>query len=668
MLTLLALAPLALFLLVMYVLGWGCARSGFFSLIVTVLVGLIFWGMSITQIFASFLQGWFVMAEVLYLIFAAFVFLNTLNFGGVLSALYPWFSGGKGDPRVQIIVVGWLFGSMFEGLCGFATGGAAASYLLASLGFRPSCAAMAGVLAVGGSSIFSCMGAPVFQGLRQGLMDPVILDRLAQAGLSLDSYLHLLSAQAGIFHAILVALMPMIMVMMMTRLYGPEDSLSQVFNSIPFSLFAGLCFSVPFALAAIFLGPEWPSVVGGAVGLAIVAPAARYGFLVPRDEWKFEESQEWVSERKFEPMKPHESVTPVMAWVPLGLLLLLLTIPRIPFLPVGDSLRGFQIGMVEAFGTSATFFSFPLFLPATTLLFCSVVSMVILRIGIYEMRSAIMMCRMPVLFTFLFLLFTYPMAFIYINSSDNYLGIPGMPRLLADAVSFIFGPYWSFASPCLGILGTHLSGVNTISNTLFASFQHGVSESLGQPGTVGLILQCMGGSVGSVLALHTLINCCAPVGLIGREPSEMWKMFPPVLFFMIAIGVMGLMIPSAGLPDPLAGTSEVLARPPSPSQGNVPAGDPSSLPFNGMVEQAFEDFEMEATPASSPSPSGSTGNIPAPSKPIIGGGESPGLEDLHIPSPGEAPSVLSQPEPAAPASPSDEEESVPPSPSSPGVF
>ncbi len=50
----------------------------------------------------------------------------------------------------------------------------------------------------------------------------------------------------------------------------------------PFALFAGLAFTIPYALTGVFLGAEFPSLIGALVGLIIVVPAAKAGFLMPK--------------------------------------------------------------------------------------------------------------------------------------------------------------------------------------------------------------------------------------------------------------------------------------------------------------------------------------------------------------------------------------------------
>ena len=66
-----------------------------------------------------------------------------------------------------------------------------------------------------------------------------------------------------------------------------------VITILPFTIFAALSFTIPYLITAIFLGPEFPSIVGGLFGMAIVTIAVKLNFLVPKDIWEFKQSSKW---------------------------------------------------------------------------------------------------------------------------------------------------------------------------------------------------------------------------------------------------------------------------------------------------------------------------------------------------------------------------------------
>ena len=58
--------------------------------------------------------------------------------------------------------------------------------------------------------------------------------------------------------------------------------------------FAAVCFLVPYIACAWGLGPEFPAMLGGLIGLGIVVWGAKMGFCVPKEEeWGFGDPAKW---------------------------------------------------------------------------------------------------------------------------------------------------------------------------------------------------------------------------------------------------------------------------------------------------------------------------------------------------------------------------------------
>lgn len=103
--------------------------------VVTAMIGLFAWEMSLMRIIASTLQGLIMTASMLLVIFGAILLLNTLKYSGGITAIRNGFSSISPDRRVQAIIVAWLFGCFIEGASGFGTPAAIAAPLLVALGF-----------------------------------------------------------------------------------------------------------------------------------------------------------------------------------------------------------------------------------------------------------------------------------------------------------------------------------------------------------------------------------------------------------------------------------------------------------------------------------------------------------------------------------------------------
>src|SRR5690606_20028627 len=142
----------------------------------------------------------------------------------------------------------------------------------------------------------------------------------------------------------------------------------------PFALFGGLAFTVPYCLTGVFLGPEFPSLLGSLVGMSIVVFAARKGFLLPKNTWDFPDPATWP---KFWMGKltiddnnrlSTSSVSLARAWLPYLLVAIILVLSRLPQLPFKTWLTSVQISWNQIFDTEISASSTPLYLPGTILL------------------------------------------------------------------------------------------------------------------------------------------------------------------------------------------------------------------------------------------------------------------------------------------------------------
>ena len=135
LLSLLAFAPLVLAAVLLVGFNWPARRAMPVVLLVTSLIALMAWDMSVNRVIASGLQGLILTGAILWIIFGAILLLNTLKHSGAIKAIRGGFSNISPDRRVQVVIVAWLFGCFIEGASGFGTPAAVAAPLLVALGF-----------------------------------------------------------------------------------------------------------------------------------------------------------------------------------------------------------------------------------------------------------------------------------------------------------------------------------------------------------------------------------------------------------------------------------------------------------------------------------------------------------------------------------------------------
>ena len=517
------------------------------SLLITVVIAYVFWDIPFDYLGASAIQGLFITFDILYIIFGAIVLLNLLNYSGAIGVIRAGFMEISGDRRIQVIIFVWLFGSFIEGAAGFGTPAAVVAPLLVGMGFPAFCAVMLGMMVQSTAVTFGAVGTPILVGVTGGLQSPELNQELADLALSFEHYIQLITNQVVVFHGITGTLMPTLMVCMMTRFFGKNKSWREGLEVLPFAIFAGLCFTIPYALTGRFLGPEFPSMLGSLVGISIVVFAAKRGFLMPKTVWDFEQEERWPSEWfgtlkvKVTENPNNPNISLAKAWSPYLMLAAILVLTRLTQLPVKGWLTSVKISWNEILGTSISASSTPLYLPGSILLLVGLITIISHRMNLRDVGVALSDSAKMLLGAGFVLIFTIPMVRIYINSGSNPLEIPGMPIAMAEYVADSVGQVYPLFAASVGALGAFIAGSNTVSNLMFALFQLGVALKLSMPSFIVVALQAVGAAAGNMIAIHNVVAASATVGFLGKEGMVLRRTIIPTLYYLIVVGLLGLL-------------------------------------------------------------------------------------------------------------------------------
>ncbi len=520
------------------------------------------WRVDFRHIAASTFQGLFITFDILFIIFGAILLLQTLEHSGAIAAIRSSFHGISQDRRVQAVIIAWLFGSFIEGASGFGTPAAVAAPLMVALGFPPLAAVMLGMMIQSTAVTFGGVGTPILIGVTDGLASAEVSSQLSAAGITFEQHRQTITTYAVTLHAVAGTVMPTLMVVMMTRFFGAARSWTDGLSIVPFALFGGLAFTVPYWLIGVLLGPEFPSLLGAAIGLAVVTFAAKRGFLVPADTWDFgpsEGPQRVEAPASRPPISSNANgLSTAMAWAPYALLALFLVLTRLRQLPLGGWLQSVRLSWPNIFATDITGSTTPLYLPGTLLVLVVMITWSLHRMERRQVVGAIRDSSRILLGAGFVLLFTVPMVRVYINSGTNHFLLPGgeslpsMPIAMATWVAEHVGHIWPLFAPTIGALGAFIAGSNTVSNLMFSLFQHGVATQLAISTALVVALQAVGAAAGNMIAIHNVVAASATVGLLGEEGSTLRKTIIPTLYYLAVVGVLGLVLMYVvGVPAPL---------------------------------------------------------------------------------------------------------------------
>ena len=572
-LALLSLLPILAVALFLVILRMPASRAMPISFGVCLALALFVWRVAPLQVLAASTKGLVIAAELLYIVFGAILLLNTLKYSGGLATIRNSFRNISSDRRVQVIIVAWLFGTFIEGSAGFGTPAAVAVPLLVGLGFPPLAAVISGMIIQSTPVSFGAVGTPILFGVSTGLAgEGSIAEFAASNGFESDrALLMLVGSRVALLHAIAGTLIPLAVVCTMTRFFGERRSFREGIEIWPFAIFSALAMTIPYTAVALLLGPEFPSLLGGLVGLGIVTTAARSGFLTPpKDQtWDFGDKATWESEwhgkqtgasnlSDGETISDSSQVSAFSAWLPYLVVALTLVITRQTSLPGIDEatfspvkwIKSWQVTLEAILGTNISHSIRPVYLPGTVFLLASLVAFVTHRMPWSGYQKACSDSAKTILAASVALVFTVPMVQVFLNSGGGAEGYVEMPLALAIGVKQIAGEAWPLFATFIGGIGASIAGSNTISNMMFSLFQFNVAEQIQVDPIWIVALQAVGGAAGNTICVHNVVAASAVVGLSGKEGTVIRKTLLVFCYYATLTGAIGYSIVwyhSAGL-------------------------------------------------------------------------------------------------------------------------
>ncbi len=552
-----ALLPIAIVLVLLVIMRRSAKLSMLVAYLVTVVLALAVWGLDLSVIGGATINGLVTALTLLFIIFGAILVLQTVQESGAVRAIRQGFTDLSPDRRVQAVIIAWLFGSMIEGASGFGTPAAVAAPLLVAIGF-PAMAAVLVTLIIQSTPVsFGAVGTPMLVGVGTGLSNNEgVVNSIAP--LTLSEYVVQVAANVALVHALVGFIIPLIMVGMLTRFFGANRSFKEGFAIWPFALFGGFAFTVPYYLVALLLGPEFPSLLGGLIGLMIVIPAAKRGFLLPKTTFEFPQRAGW-NENWFGTLAPAEArseetgegrhIGLLRAWSPYVVIAVLLVATRtIAPLKAALTSSAATLSLTDIFGSGINASAQLLYSPGAIMILTSIIAFFIFGMSgkaygrAWSNSARTMVAAAPAL------LIAVPMVQVFLNTGRGEL--ESMPLVLAETISSVTGSLWPLFAPLIGAMGAFIAGSNTVSNMMFSLFQFSAAEQIGLTGlgTIAVVtLQAVGGAAGNMICVHNVVAASAVVGLTDREGDIIRMTLIPMAYYTLQAGLVGMALISGGI-------------------------------------------------------------------------------------------------------------------------
>lgn len=510
---LLAFLPIFCFLICLLVFKLKGYQAGFITVIVASVVAFYAYGMPFSLIGASFVQGFAQgMWPIAWIIIAA-IFLYKLSVkSGSFEVIKESVMTITPDHRIQVILIGFCFGSFLEGAIGFGGPVAITAALLVGLGLKPLHAAGLCLIANTAPVAFGAVGIPI-----------IAMSNLV----GVEQYE--ISAMVGRMLVPLSLSVPFFIVFLMDGVKGVKET-------FPAVLVAALSFTITQFISSNYLGAELPDIVSAVVSLACTTIFLK--FWSPKNIFRLDDLKDFSHHTQLEFGKVFK------AWLPFILLIVCIIVWTQPwfkaffdkgavfdYTKVALSFNNIEGSIVDSAGKALSLnmdINLIALQAGTAILVAALLTIFFLRIksNIVEeaLGDTLKEMAMPCITIGLVVAF----AFIAKNS--------GMSTTLGTAFATT-GDAFSFFSPVIGWIGVFLTGSDTSANLLFGPLQQAAATSLAVPEALFLAANSVGGVVGKMISPQSIAIACAAVGLVGKE-SDLFKFtLKYSVGFIILIGI-----------------------------------------------------------------------------------------------------------------------------------
>ncbi|MBI2653714.1 L-lactate permease [Candidatus Woesearchaeota archaeon] len=505
---LIALLPFILLFALIVLLKMPAITAMPLTYLLSAIIGVVYWKINIAIIAAASIKGLIIALDIFLIVVGAIFLLEVLRQAKFIQIIDNLLKHISHDRRIHIIIVAWSFGAFIEGAAGFGSPAALAAPLLVGLGVPALSAVIVSLIANSTPVSFGAIGTPLIIGL--GTITTDIKE---------------ITIYTAVVHSIIGLFMPLLISCISTKL-GKEKSFRNGLEIWPFALFAGACFVLPYLAFAIFLGPEFPSILGGLIGFILLIAGAKKGFFI---------------QKKFRLNKVRLDKTKAMhALAPYFLVAVILVLSRIR--NVNSILKRVDIGISNLFNTGISQSFYPLVSPGIIFLIVSLIALFFIKLPKESVKNAIKNTAVKSGYTFIALSFTVALVQIFISSGYNSSGLPSIPIVIAKGIVSLTGNAFVVISPLIGIFGAFIGGSNTVSNLLFGAFQQQTAFTLGLPQSIILALQNVGGAAGNMIAINNIIAASAIVGLKGEEGAIIKNNIVPALLYGLIAGIIGFVL------------------------------------------------------------------------------------------------------------------------------
>ena len=532
-----ALIPIIFFFLALAVFRLKGSVAGTITVVLALLVALFLYQMPVTLALSSAIYGFFYgLWPIAWIIIGAVFLYKVTVKTGQFDIIRSSILSLTEDQRLQMLLVGFAFGTFLEGAAGFGAPVAITAALLVGLGFKPLYAAGLCLIVNTAPVAFGAMGIPIIV-----------------AGQVSGVETHAISQMVG-------RQLPFIVPIVLVWIMAIMDGWRGVRETFPAIVVGGGSFAIAQFLTSNYIGPELPDITAAIASL--VSLTLLFKVWQPKHIFRFENQVDGKNQMgdntSVSAPLPTTNYSPaqiIKAWMPFVILTAIVSLWSIkPFKDLfvkgkNGQPDGALVDMVMSINVPylhnavqklppvvtkitdyAAIYKFDWFsATGTAIMLAAIISIVMLKMRpkqalstfgetINELRTPIYSIGMVLAFAFI----------------ANY---SGLSATLALALAHT-GKAFTFFSPFLGWLGVFLTGSDTSANALFAALQATTARQIGVPEVLLVAANTSGGVTGKMISPQSIAIACAATGLVGKESDLFRFTVKHSIIFTIMMGVL----------------------------------------------------------------------------------------------------------------------------------
>ncbi|MEX5444238.1 L-lactate permease [Acinetobacter schindleri] len=518
-----ALIPIVFFFLALAVFRMKGSVAGTITVALAFLVSMFLYKMPVTMALASMVYGFFYGLWPIAWIIIGAVFLYKISVKtGQFDIIRSSILSLTEDQRLQMLLVGFAFGTFLEGAAGFGAPVAITAALLVGLGFKPLYAAGLCLIVNTAPVAFGAMGIPIIVAGQVSGVDTMEISQMVGRQLPI--------------------MVPIVLVWIMAIMDGWRG----VKETWPAILVGGGSFALAQFLTANYVGPELPDITAAIASLVSLTVLLK--FWQPKHIFRFDNEQQVDSNIALASQQKYSIGQIIKAWSPFAVLTAMVTLwsikpfkdlfakdgalsdlvisIKVPFLH--QMIQKLPPVVAEAKDYDAIYKFDWLSATGTAIMIAAIITIIYLKMkpkeAVATFAETVNELKTPIYSIGMVLAF----AFI-----ANY---SGLSATLALALAHT-GQAFTFFSPFLGWVGVFLTGSDTSANALFSALQATTAQQIGVPEVLLVAANTSGGVTGKMISPQSIAIACAAVGLVGKESDLFRFTVKHSITFTVMIGI-----------------------------------------------------------------------------------------------------------------------------------